>query len=313
MWRIERGAEATSRQKTPMPAYLSAWATFLVLLLLLCPTNAAEAERIDASDVGLNARMAVVAFKYDLDLTTRLTEARSKRRGPGSRPLKAAIVERGTLRIVTFGQVTAIVRVIERGIVFTISNNSDSDVRLLWDEASFVDPFSQSHRIIHSSTRPVNATATQVPTVVAAHSNVSDEAIPADYVEWRDSSWIKRRMLSNGASRPVGATVRVTMPIADDDGTVDYAFTYTVQMFPTDIADHQSEIMATTTARQTVKSLPAVGDSESDVLAKLGEPTAKEETHIGNTVFNDWIYARNGVTVRFSAFDRTVAATLSDH
>jgi hypothetical protein len=60
-----------------------------------------------------------------------------------------------------------------------------------------------------------------------------------------------------------------------------------------------------------IRSAVAVGMSDIEVIALVGQPDDEQETHVGMSVFRDWIYQKSGLTVRFSAYDAKVAEILT--
>ncbi|MCU1227853.1 MAG: hypothetical protein JWO97_737 [Acidobacteria bacterium] len=60
-----------------------------------------------------------------------------------------------------------------------------------------------------------------------------------------------------------------------------------------------------------IRSAIVVGMSDIEVIALVGQPDDEQETHVGTSVFRDWIYQKSGLTVRFSAYDAKVTEILT--
>jgi hypothetical protein len=68
-------------------------------------------------------------------------------------------------------------------IVFVVNNKSDGPVRIVWDEARFIDEKGVSHRLIHSGISYEERNDSHPPTVVAARGTLEDFIHPADYFQ----------------------------------------------------------------------------------------------------------------------------------
>jgi hypothetical protein len=68
-------------------------------------------------------------------------------------------------------------------IVFVLNNKTDGPVRIVWNEARFIDEKGASHRLIHSGTGYEDRNNSHPPTVVAARGALEDFVHPADYFQ----------------------------------------------------------------------------------------------------------------------------------
>ena len=71
-------------------------------------------------------------------------------------------------------------------IVFVLYNKTDGPVRIVWNEARFIDEKGASHRLIHSGTGYEDRNNSHPPTVVAARGTLEDFVHPADYFQRED-------------------------------------------------------------------------------------------------------------------------------
>jgi hypothetical protein len=71
-------------------------------------------------------------------------------------------------------------------IEFTINNKTDSPIKIVWDEARFVDEKGISHRLIHSGIGYEERKLPQPPTVIAGGINLPDFIHPLDYFQWKE-------------------------------------------------------------------------------------------------------------------------------
>lgn len=134
-----------------------------------------------------------------------------------------------------------------------VRNKTLSSAKLLWDEASFVDLDGTSRRIIRAGTDFNDRQRPQMPTIVAAESEVLMPFLPADWVEyvepvkkWRrmtltpkeqtiDASGVKlaagvtpEQVKANVAERNVGKEYRLLLPVEIAGQIVDYTLIFRV-------------------------------------------------------------------------------------
>ncbi|GEM_PF-2702138 len=69
-------------------------------------------------------------------------------------------------------------------IPFSIHNKTSQPMQILWDSCAFVNPNSNSCRVIHTGVKLINKEAPQSPTILASNSNISDMLIPVDNIKW---------------------------------------------------------------------------------------------------------------------------------
>ncbi|MGZ3596237.1 MAG: hypothetical protein ACXVAD_11755 [Syntrophales bacterium] len=68
-------------------------------------------------------------------------------------------------------------------IVFVLNSKTDRPMRIVWNEARFIDEKGVSHRMIHSGIGYEDRNNAQPPTVVAARGALEDFLHPADYFQ----------------------------------------------------------------------------------------------------------------------------------
>ena len=69
-----------------------------------------------------------------------------------------------------------------------IKNLTDSAIKVIWDEASFIDQAGVAHRVIHTGTKYVDKEKAQVPSSIPKHSRISETLAPADHIAYYGSS-----------------------------------------------------------------------------------------------------------------------------
>jgi hypothetical protein len=127
---------------------------------------------------------------------------------------------------------------------FTLQNKTDHSIKIIWDEAVYVDPNGSSGRVMHTGVKYIDRNNPQPPTVIVKNANIDDMIVPTDniyYVSGQYGGWRTKPMLPNRANTQeelnaliqqyIGKEVRVLLPL-EIQGTVnEYIFTFKVEDF----------------------------------------------------------------------------------
>jgi len=127
---------------------------------------------------------------------------------------------------------------------FELTNKTGYTIRIIWDDAAFVDTDGMSHRVIHSGVAYSNVGVSMAPTAVAKQGTVSDFVFPSDYIFWNGWNWVRNAIFPAVAdtnyigqtrwslerdSKPfIGQTVKIILPIQIQDITNDYVFAFKI-------------------------------------------------------------------------------------
>jgi len=103
-----------------------------------------------------------------------------------------------------------------RGVSFVLENRTDHSIKIVWDEASYVDVEGVSHRVIHEGVKYADRNASQPPTVVVRKGSVTDIVVPSDSIYWREGFY-GRYFSSPGGweTKPLFPSAQVGGAIAD--------------------------------------------------------------------------------------------------
>ena len=74
-------------------------------------------------------------------------------------------------------------------ITIQIQNSAPESIKVLWDDAVFIDQQGLSHRIIHVGTKYTDKEKAQVPSVIAPASRIEETLYPSDYINWTNGAW----------------------------------------------------------------------------------------------------------------------------
>lgn len=127
-------------------------------------------------------------------------------------------------------------------IGLTLGNNTGSSMKVLWDDAAFIDQFGNAHRIIHLGTKLADRDKAQVPSVIPKGAKITDSILPADCVEWSVST--SRYVASDWKFTPFSqmycyatkieaetaskkaSPIRLMLTMESGDGRLEYVFTF---------------------------------------------------------------------------------------
>ena len=124
---------------------------------------------------------------------------------------------------------------------FELKNKSGHTIKINWDDISYVDVNGKTGRVMHSGVKYTERNNSQPATTVPKGASISDLLLPTDnvyyvsgqYGGWREtnlipSSYKTQEELDNNASKYVGKTMVILMPILIENVPNDYTFTFNV-------------------------------------------------------------------------------------
>lgn len=125
-------------------------------------------------------------------------------------------------------------------IDLTIVNNHSSSIRILWDDAAFIDNEGSSHRIIHMGIKLIDKEKAQVPSVIPAGARLEDTIAPVDGLAYKDGSWsialpdynkfnsrdAAENTLQLYRTNPYYTETKLLLPIEIDGKKIEYTLTF---------------------------------------------------------------------------------------
>ena len=123
---------------------------------------------------------------------------------------------------------------------FSITNKTDYSIKIIWDEAAYVDENGISHRVMHAGIRYTDRGNPQPPTVIPRKGMITDMMLPTDNVYYAsDAGWVETPLFMNSAQtsdklrevtkKNIGKTFQVLLPLQIQDVTNEYTFTFEIQ------------------------------------------------------------------------------------
>jgi hypothetical protein len=133
---------------------------------------------------------------------------------------------------------------------FVLKNKTDHSIKIIWDEAAYVDMTGTSHRVMHSGVKYADRNAPQPPTVVVRKGKIDDLICPTDHVYYRKGYYSRYGSISGGwetnpllpsfqaggdeisfrnnANACVGKKIQVLLPLKIEEVVNDYIFSFQI-------------------------------------------------------------------------------------
>lgn len=105
--------------------------------------------------------------------------------------------------------------------VFMLKNKSDNSLKIIWDEASFINEDNESGRIAHKGVRKDRLNESQPPTVIPKGTELNDMVVPVDRV----GDFLIPGIRKYNPDRK-GKKVMILLPIEIKGVTNEYTFTF---------------------------------------------------------------------------------------
>ncbi len=218
--------------------------TFIIATLISCEPSYRTKSPSDSS----RKTYTVANAHYDISLTS-VERSTGARKIYGEQKIEV-VIEEGISRIYFEDELVKIKWLpTPYDIVFVLNNKADAPVRVVWDEARFIDEKGISHKLIHSGIGYEDRSNSHPPTVVTARGTLKDFLHPADYfqreedyggksykqqVYWRRASFLPAQLkgtaeeLRAKAEPFVGKIFQVVLALQIDDARTDYVCTFKI-------------------------------------------------------------------------------------
>ena len=133
---------------------------------------------------GVTPRPALFTARYTAGLTEVARSSTTKQRYG-----KADAITAGDSARYTFEDGLAVVEVaaLYGAVRLDVRNKTDHSIKVIWDEASFIDLDGRLSRIMHIGVKFVDRNASQPATVIPAHQHLADDIFPTDRVYFREA------------------------------------------------------------------------------------------------------------------------------
>jgi hypothetical protein len=126
-------------------------------------------------------------------------------------------------------------------ISFVLTNKTDHSIKIVWDEAAYVDENGVSHRVMHEGVKYIDRNNPQPPTVVVRKGTIVDSIFPTDYVYYVSGEyggWREKPLfptfgytaegIRDKAEQYVGKTIQVLLPLQIEGVVNEYIFSFKI-------------------------------------------------------------------------------------
>jgi hypothetical protein len=127
---------------------------------------------------------------------------------------------------------------------FTLENKTDHSIRIIWDEAVYVNENGSSGRVMHAGVRYIDRNNPQPPTIIVKNAKIEDMIVPTDnvyYLSGRYGGWRTKPLFPNRATTQtelnslseqyIGNIVKILLPLQIQDTINEYMFSFRVNDF----------------------------------------------------------------------------------
>ena len=126
------------------------------------------------------------------------------------------------------GLFSGIFYVTQSRINFAFTNKTDHSIKIIWDEAAFIDLDGQSGRVSHEGVKYADRNASQPPSVIPAHGTLTDFVLPTDRVYYREGYYSQYLSIPSGWEE-VGIVLPGLRRVPGSDSTAVETFRAEVQ------------------------------------------------------------------------------------
>lgn len=110
---------------------------------------------------------------------------------------------------------------------FELKNISPNSIKIIWDEAAFVDAEGSTSKVMHVGTKYADRNGSQPATTVIKNAKIEDVATPTDRVYYSDAlkEWTSKTMMPT-TPKQKGKQLRLMLPIQIKDVVNEYVFVF---------------------------------------------------------------------------------------
>ncbi len=127
-------------------------------------------------------------------------------------------------------------------INFSLTNKTSHSIKIIWDDAVYVDVNGISHRVMHSGVKYIDRNNPQTPTIIVRNGSIEDLVVPTDnvfYLSGQYGGWEKKPLFPiiansvedlNTEVEPYrNKTFQVLLPLQIEDVVNEYIFVFNIR------------------------------------------------------------------------------------
>lgn len=113
---------------------------------------------------------------------------------------------------------------------FILKNVSDNTLKVVWDEAVFVDVDGSTSKVMHSGIKYSQREAAQPTSTIIKGAKLEDLAAPTDRVYYSETikEWTSKSLYVNANHKKEGQTIKLMLPILVKEVVNEYIFEFTL-------------------------------------------------------------------------------------
>lgn len=124
-------------------------------------------------------------------------------------------------------------------IGFDLTNKSDQTLKIIWDDAAYIDAANESGRVFHKGIKYIDRENSQSPSSIYKNTTLSDLVAPTSYTSYTSGKyggWNSRPLIPTmyiPFSKKVeykpellGKIIRVALPLKTEEKTYEYVFVF---------------------------------------------------------------------------------------
>lgn len=113
---------------------------------------------------------------------------------------------------------------------FVLKNVSDNTLKVVWDEAVFVDVDGSTSKVMHTGVKYSQREANQPASTIIKGAKLEDLAAPTDKVYYSETlkEWTSKSLYANASQNVEGQTIKLMLPIQVKEIVNEYIFEFTL-------------------------------------------------------------------------------------
>lgn len=121
-------------------------------------------------------------------------------------------------------------------LILTLGNLTDNTLKIIWDDAAFIDVDGTAGRIMHTGTKYSGRSDFQPPTIIPKKTTVNESILPTRNVLLGDYVWVKGQLfiyhikyLKDLIKNHTGKHIKLLIPIVLGEEKIEYLFDFRVK------------------------------------------------------------------------------------
>ena len=113
-------------------------------------------------------------------------------------------------------------------LAMKLENDSDRNLKIIWDDVTYIDQNSFSQRTMHTSRMINDIDEVQLSTIVVKNSKIKDNIVPIENLKWLITPDSGRWAFDNLFTDESNGKVRIMLPIEIESVRYEYLFSFDI-------------------------------------------------------------------------------------